>query len=291
MMRIRRGFTLVELLVVIGVIALLIAMLLPALNSARQQAMGLKCLSQMRQLGNALAMYVGDNRGWLPSADTAGPLYPENFVGVSGNKTFRVLDSTHTWVGWVDGGPTGQAIENGSLWKYVKNAAIYKCPSDFNQYRSRSYSMNTYLCSGTPFGVGLYFNIYKITQAANPSGTIAFAEECDPRSNGFGTSQTVMANQWNLNGWLQFPLAADAIPALAPTQDYFGDMVASWHRNGANFAFVDGHAEYWRFSDARTVNCLKNDPTWPNPYYCTPNNTDLNRIRKAVVSWGVQRTQ
>jgi prepilin-type processing-associated H-X9-DG protein/prepilin-type N-terminal cleavage/methylation domain-containing protein len=280
------GFTLVELLVVIGIIALLIGILLPTLSAARQQANMVKCLSQMRQLGNAVVLYAGDNGGWLPSCDTCGPLYPATFYDSQENLILANATATHTWVGWVDGGPTPAALQNGTLWKYLKNAGIFKCPSDSNEFRTRTYSINNLLCTGATYEtVSNLFKVYRITQVRSASTTISFAEEADPRSYGGTANVNAMQSQWNQNGWVQNPLVTDTMSSLGSTAGVWIDSIASWHRGGANFAFVDGHAEYWRFTDPRTVNFLKYDPNWPSTPYVTLNNPDLIRIRRAICTW------
>src|SRR5689334_11751015 len=71
--RARRAFTLVELLVVIGIIALLIGILLPALNRARESARQVKCLSNMRQLSSAVLMWATEHHGFLPGRAGGSP--------------------------------------------------------------------------------------------------------------------------------------------------------------------------------------------------------------------------
>src|SRR5436190_14147707 len=77
------GFTLVELLVVIGIIALLISVLLPALTAAKRQANKVKCMTQLREIGNALALYASDNKTYWPVLQhQASSTFPPNNVNL-----------------------------------------------------------------------------------------------------------------------------------------------------------------------------------------------------------------
>src|SRR5512138_1264087 len=152
-MRTRRhgapAFTLVELLVVIGIIAVLISILLPAMTRARDQSMRVKCMANLKTLTNAWMMYANDNKGKLVSAETAPPNLAAQYPG-----------------GWVWDGSSLDAITSGHLWPYVKSLEVYQCPADFvldpngprmGQVRARSYSINCYLY-GEPNGAWPAYN-------------------------------------------------------------------------------------------------------------------------------------
>src|SRR3954465_13065670 len=111
----RRGFTLVELLVVIGIIALLISILLPSLGKARAQALATKCKSNMRQIYQACMFFANDNKQRLPRGAKR-----TDSVGLLG-ATLNQDEQTLAWVLQGNSDPTscGQAdFDHGALYKY-----------------------------------------------------------------------------------------------------------------------------------------------------------------------------
>jgi prepilin-type N-terminal cleavage/methylation domain-containing protein len=131
----RKGFTLVELLVVIGIIALLVAILMPALARARDQSNRAKCMSNVRQLMITTLMYTAENKGWIP---------------------WSTWDSIAAGDGWlykkprVSGGSfTPQDIEQGLYWPYLKSHEVFQCPGARDPSDpTKSLTITSYLMNG-----------------------------------------------------------------------------------------------------------------------------------------------
>lgn len=151
--RLTAGFTLVELLAVIGIMAVLIALLLPVLNRAREVAQGLTCASNLRQIGTAMQLYSVDNRGaypwacmqWDASATAMNALY--QYAGATGS---GLNDDCWTWDDMIESYLNVKVSETMLKGQMSVKSPIFVCPSDVIPAKStfgataqrRSYAMN-----------------------------------------------------------------------------------------------------------------------------------------------------
>ncbi|MBI3870996.1 MAG: prepilin-type N-terminal cleavage/methylation domain-containing protein [Verrucomicrobia bacterium] len=222
----RRGFTLIEVLVVVAIVALLAGILLPVLAKAKGRAQGITCANNIRQLHIA----------WIGFADEHGGKLVNNH-GIQ--ETLRTRDN---WVnnvldwGFSPGNTNLETLRSGHLTPYLgESTGVFHCPSDKsvadNGSRIRSYSMNSMV--GDPGELTNRFNpqmlqFFKNTDFPKPSEIYVFLDEHpDTLNDGF------FMNRWAEPKW--------------------GNLPANYHDSGANLSFADGHVERHRWVEETTL--------------------------------------
>ncbi|UCD48530.1 MAG: type II secretion system protein [Phycisphaerales bacterium] len=274
-MKRRSGFTLIELLVVIAIIAILMGVLLPALNAAKKLAAGAVCVSNHRSLLTGWILYADDYDGWLinnracydsPDERSAWVHRPKHADGsnLADNPAPATITDQDRFRG----------IQAGTLWPYVNDVDVYHCPGDNRRSTQkpprdcfRSYSIS-YAFGHVRTGNHGYLPYKKMSEVKGAPEYFVYVEE-EHNGSRYGENE---------GGW-HLPCAGGLNDLDNPSSWTFYDPLASYHVKSSTFGFADGHAERHKWRDKRTLQFITTNSDDPSSHsgitLTSPANEDL----------------
>jgi len=241
-----KGFTLIELLVVIAIIAVLMAIMLPALNLVKRKAASAVCLNNAKNLALGWYMYMGDNDGRIMSANDRGTDngHYVGWIGVPRDTMGNLMGNTQSSPPVTDEDEI-RGIQAGLLFPYIKNPDAYHCPADnirVSLYDGTkcfvSYTIPICLYDNTDRGSARYnTQIKRFDEISSPSRRYSFVETAELRN-------------WNSSH--HFAFGAPEYTGTPNRWAWWGPMAVN-HGDSSILGFCDGHAETRKWRDSFTI--------------------------------------